>query len=364
MKGRRLFFYFAAAVMCLALCAGARAQTPQTPLTSAELLALVRQLPKSPGLKAEIIQSLRERGINFTLTSGIRAVVATKSGNDAELRRALEEAERRFVNPTAAAEVARPTEAEAADVLSKARAATLEAADAMPDFVVKQIITRANAYGRTQNWRRQDRLVVAVSYRASEGEQYRLLAINGLAVPVGETKVAEKADYSEAGGANSTGEFVSELKALFSEESRAEFKPSHAETLNGRRVLVYEFAVKLQHSRQSVSFRKERTVTVGYRGRVWIDRELHRVLRVESVATDLPADFPITAVKRTIDYGWVVIPGQGEYLLPARAQVEMTALDRAQQYQSRNDIRFRGYQKYGSEVKIIEDDIIEEEPEK
>jgi hypothetical protein len=39
----------------------------------------------------------------------------------------------------------------------------------------------------------------------------------------------------------------------------------------------------------------------------------------------------------------------------------MTVAERGQVVQSRNDIRFRNYQKFGTELKILDDDIIDED---
>ncbi|HEX8503210.1 MAG TPA: hypothetical protein VF659_21680 [Pyrinomonadaceae bacterium] len=349
-------------VMALALCVaalggGASArQQPQAPLTNAEFLALVRQLPQRPGLREQLVSEIRRRGIGFTLNSGLRSFVATKSGNDEELRRVLEEAERRFLNPKEATPL--PPAAETAGVLARARAATLEATGQMPDFVVKQLITRSRALGESRNWRVSDRLVVGVSYRVGEGERYRLLAVNGMSGPAAE----ERRDYSEAGGANSTGEFVSVLKALFEEESRAEFKPLDTDTLRGRRAVVYSYEIKRPNSRWLLDAGEGKTTVSAHRGKVWVDREKARVLRVESEAYGVPASFPITAATLAIDYDWVTIPGQGEYLLPSRSVVVMTRADRGESVQSRNEIRFTNYQKYGSELKILDDDILDEEP--
>src|SRR5919109_3609782 len=69
------------------------------PLTSQELVHLVYQLPKDPGKHDEVVEAIRRRGIGFPLTDGMRSLVANKSGNDAVLRRTLEEAERRRANP-------------------------------------------------------------------------------------------------------------------------------------------------------------------------------------------------------------------------------------------------------------------------
>lgn len=350
--------YLAASLLSALLCAPGAAQQPQPqgPVTAQELRALVLQLPRRALVKQEIIAELRRRGINFQLTGGLLSFVATKSGNDAELRRALEEAERRFLNPESAAPA--PPE-ESAALLEKTRAATLEAAGAMPDFVVRQLITRSYAQGRTQNWRTADRLTVGVSYRVEGGEQYRLLTVNGMATPPAQAE--SRRDYANIGGTSSTGEFVSALRSLFDPESRAEFKALGTDTLRGRRTVIYEYEVKRAHSNRVLTYNNERGTVVGYRGKMWVDRELARVLRVESDSTEIPADFPITASSRHIDYEWVKIEGQGEYLLPSRALLVMTVADAGRLEQHRNDIRFRDYQKYGTEIRIIEDDVFEEE---
>jgi hypothetical protein len=346
----------AALALCAAVLAGAPARAQQqTPMSNAEFLAIVRQLPQRPALREQLVSEIRRRGIGFTLTSGLRAFVATKSGNDEELRRVLEEAQRRFLNPKEATPL--PAEAETADLLARARAATLEAAAQMPDFVVKQLVTRSRALGNSRNWRVSDRLVVGVSYRVSEGEKYRLLAVNGVAGPAAE----EKNDYREAGGANSTGEFVSVLKALFEEESRAEFRPLDTDTLRGRRALVYTYEIKKTNSKWLLDAGDSKVIAA-HRGKVWVDREKGRVLRVESEAFGMPASFPITGATLALDYDWVTIPGQGEYLLPSRSIVVMTRASRGESAQSRNDIRFTNYQKYGTELKILDDDILDEEP--
>jgi hypothetical protein len=351
---RRFLPRFAALALCAFALGVVGLAQQQTPLTNAEFLALVRQLPQHPGVKEQLISEIRRRGIGFTLTAGLRAFVATKSGNDEDLRRVLEEAERRFLNPKEATSL--PSEAETEDVLAKARTATLDALEQMPDFVVKQLVTRSYALEKTQNWRVSDHLVVGVSYRVSEGEQYRLLNINGSAAPAG----AEKGDYKEAGGANSTGEFVSILKGLFENESHTEFKPLDTDTLRGRRAFVYTYDIKKENSKWLLDH-GDSSVIAAHRGKVWIDREKTRVLRVESNSYDVPATFPITASTVAVDYDWVTIPGQGEYLLPSHSVIIMTVAERGQAAQYRNEIRFRNYQKFGAELKILDDDIIDED---
>jgi hypothetical protein len=76
--------------------------TPEPPLTSQELVKLVYQLPKNPEMHDQVVDAIRKRGIGFALTDGMRTLVAAKSGNDATLRRTLEEADRRRANPKTA----------------------------------------------------------------------------------------------------------------------------------------------------------------------------------------------------------------------------------------------------------------------
>lgn len=320
-------------------------------------MKLIYQIPKQPAKKEEVIEEIRRRGIGFPLTDGMRGLVASKSGNDATLRRTLEEAERRRANPATAA---LPAEAEAQELLLKTRAATHAATEAMPDFVVKQIITRALSHGNTNNWIPLDNLTIAVSYRAKKGEEYRVLAING-SPP--NSDLPETENYNaQVGGATSGGEFASILADTFDEATHTTFKMTDADILHGRRAIVYDYQVEQNASHLSVSIGDLKGI-VGYHGKVWLDRELNRVLRFE-LNIDPPPTFRTTAASQFIDYDWVVIADE-KYLLPLQADVRIIQPSRAGELiATRNLIRFRGYRKYGAEVKVIEEgDIIEDLPE-
>ena len=345
---------FSAVVLSILCCSGsfnALAQSSSTPLTSKEIVSLVYQLPKHPELREEVVEEIRKRGIGFPLTDGMRSLVATKSGNDALLRRTLEEAERRRLNPTASA---LPPEADGSELLERTRAATLAATDAMPK--------RVAAYGHTNNWIPQDNLTIAVTYRATAGEEYKVLTVNGL--PLGQ-EAKESKEYGDAvGGATSTGEYVTGLASIFRQHSQTDFKMVDTDLLRGRRTVVYEFEVKKPFSDLTLKADRDQLATVGSRGRIWIDRETNRVLRFEQIATEIQADFPITAASSLIDYDWVKINDK-PYLLPSQADIFITSVHRGQTVQTRNEIRFRGYQKFGAELKVI-DEIDEKDfpPEK
>ena len=321
------------------------------PLTSKEVVSLLYQLQRNPNTRDEMVEEIRTRGIGFPLTDGMRSLVATKSGNDALLRRTLEEAERRRLNPTASA---LPSTNEGSELLERTRNVTLAAANAMPDFIVKQLIRRSVAYGTTTNWIPQDTLSIAVGYRANQGEEYRLLSVNG--VPSAED-VKESKDYSKyVKGATSSGvEYISAQADIFKPESQTEFRMVDTDVVQNRRTIVYEFLVKKENSKLTLSVSDGGGSTVaGSRGRLWIDRELDRVVRFEQIATEIPAGFPITAASSVIDYDWVNI-NERKYLLPTHSEILMTTAQPRFVLQSRNDVRFRSYQKFGAELKVVDE---------
>ncbi len=329
------------------------------PLSQTEYVKMLYEAEKNPAAKQNLIDALRRRGIGFTLTNGLRSLTTSKSRNDAELKRTLEEAERRRQNPNTAK---LPSEKEAADILERARKNTLDALEEMPDFVVKQQIQRSAAFAGTNNFRNLDRLVVAVSYRASGQEEYRVLSQNGVI----KSDSQAKQSYSETGGTSSTGEFVTVLAKIFKPESETEFEIVDSDLIRERRAVVFNYLVERDKAQQQITYFGyigDSTVT-GMKGKIWIDRENFRVLRVESEATEIPVDFPVRSAKRTIDYDWVSISDQ-KYLLPLLSDVRLTSRQRSDVYETRNLIRFKDYQKYGTEVIILDDDtevIPEEKP--
>lgn len=336
-------------LLCLFASSISLAQTDK-PLTQTEFVKQLYAINNNAAKRDALVDAIRARGIDFELTSGLRGLVLSKGGSGDELRRTLEEAARRKANPTSAA---LPNEKEAADVLAKAKEATLAAVDEMPDFVVKQLVSRFYGYAGTGGWKPSDKLAYAVSYSATKGENYKLLAINGTP----QTEDKSEYSYQQVGGTTSEGEFVTVLKTVFSDDSKTDFQTVDTDTLRGRRTIVYSFDVKKENSKQTINSYglTVQSTVAGFQGRIWIDRENFRVLRVESTATGIPHDFPITAASRNIDYDWVTIADQ-KYLLPVLSEVRLTSPINKESIESRNLIAFRNYQKYGTEVKILDED--------
>ncbi len=331
--------------------------TQEKPLSQTQYVKMLYDLQKTPAVKQILIDALRRRGIGFELTNGLRSLTTSKSKNDAEIKRTLEEAERRRKNPTTAQ---LPSEKESAEIWEKTRKNTLEAVEEMPDFVVKQQIQRSAAFAGTNNFRNLDKFVVAVSYRSTGQEDYKVLSVNGIL----QNNPQSKQSYAETGGTSSTGEFVSVLAKIFKPESQTKFEVVDTDLIRERRAVVFDYSIERDKAQQQITFFGyigDSTIT-GVKGRIWIDRENFRVLRVESEATEIPENFPVRSAKRLIDYDWVSISDQ-KYLLPLLSDVRLTSRQRSELYETRNLIRFKDYQKYGTEVIILDDDteVIPEE---
>jgi hypothetical protein len=322
------------------------------PLTQGEFVKMLYTLQKTPSVRIDIIDALRKRGIAFELTDGIRGLTKSKAGSDDELRRALDEADRRRKNPEGNRP---PSRVDAEGVLERTRKNTLEAVGEMPDFVVKQQIQRSWAFANTNNFKNLDRLVVAVSYRSTGEEDYKVLSTNGII----NTEPKTKQSYEEVGGTSSTGEFVTVLATIFKPESEAKFEAVDTDLIRDRKAIVYDYSVTKDKARQVITSAGgllTNSTVAGMKGRIWVDRENARVLRIESDATDIPDAFPVRSARRVIDYDWVTIT-DGKYLLPSLSDVRLTSRDGGQLIETRNIIRFKDYQKYGTDVIIRDDDV-------
>jgi hypothetical protein len=320
------------------------------PLTQAEFVKLLYALQKTPATKGDIIATLRSRGIDFVVTDGVLGLTRSKSGNDEDIRRALLEADRRRQNPES---VKLPNKIEADALLAKTKQNTLEAVNEMPDFVVKQLIQRSVAYAGTGTFRNQDNLIVAVSYRSTGQEDYKLLSVNGIL----QNDPKPKESYEEVGGTSSTGEFVNVLATIFKPESDTHFNAVETDIVRGHKTIVFEYSTTKDNAHQVITAAGllNQTTVTGMTGRLWIDAEDARVLRLEDNATEIPTDFPVRAASRLIDYDWIKIT-DGTYLLPVLSDVRLTIRDHDRLFETRNYIRFKNYQKYGTDVTIVEED--------
>jgi len=211
----------------------------------------------------------------------------------------------------------------------------------LPNYVCNQLTTRYVLQSKSTGWQAMD--VVSAELVFENGhEDYRKISINGKPTNKG---------MMEIGGSTSTGEYATTLYGLFYEGTRTHFKyngPSHT---GGKDAVVYDFTVDRPNSAWQIS-RGGQSITPGYSGSIWVERETGHVLRVEMQADGIPKSFPMDKVEATVEYDMVRISGEPS-LLPVHS--ENLGCERGTPYCSRNVIEFRNYHKFGSESTITFD---------
>ena len=227
-------------------------------------------------------------------------------------------------------------------LLAKARAAVTSFTETLPNYVCQEFISRYDSDTVKADWRALDVVSSEVVYEDGR-ESYRNLKVNGKAV---------NKSIEEVGGSWSTGEFGTLMRSLFSPMTAARFRQERGSTIAGRDAVVYGYDVDRENSNWQVHVGSQ-TVEPAYRGRVWIDKETARVLRIEMETVDLPEAFPLEKVESASDYEFVRLAATSQFLLPVQAEV--LSCQRNSNYCSRNRIDFRNYHKYEGESTITFD---------
>lgn len=252
------------------------------------------------------------------------------------------------VIPTGKRQPPPPSEEEQRRIIETARRNALDYTEGLPDYICLQVTRRyMDPTGLEMDWLKYDEVKTRVSYYEGK-ENYDIVSINN--------KLTDKS-LEDLGGATSTGEFGSMLASLFDPMTGAEFSWARHSLLRTRPVYVFRVWVPKRRSRWRISYHREREIVAGYNGLVYVDKEAERVLRLNMVAADIPADFPISEAKTRLDYDFIDISGQ-TFLLPLKARIGM----RDGRILTRNDVEFRLYRKFTAEASISFEEIDDLEP--
>jgi hypothetical protein len=204
-----------------------------------------------------------------------------------------------------------PTAASWPQFLESVRQHALAYSSALPDFTCTQHVWRRAKFGLSGPWETVDEMLVEVSYHQEEGESYKVLTIDN-------KPPSSKTNITQA-GFSTQGDFGSALYLLFSPESNASFRLEGPDRTKGRRTVRARFYVPRSSSKYDISLGNER-VTTAYSGRCWIELASRQVVRLESVAREIPTSSPVRASSSTTEYNLVEIAGI-QYWLPVRTSV-------------------------------------------
>jgi hypothetical protein len=231
----------------------------------------------------------------------------------------------------------RPSNQEQERILNEVRTYAADYTKGLPDFICTQVTRRYMGDARLDIWGRPEVIMARLSFFGQK-EDYKLISVNG---------APSTLTMDQLHGTTSRGEFGTQMKALFAPECHARFVWKRWANLRGRRVHVFAYHVPQEHSNWHVMFEKQRDVVAGYSGLVYVDSEAGMVMRITSEAEDLPRTLPIQQAWSELDYDFVTI-NANEYLLPLRSITQL----RAGRHQSKNEVEFREYRKFGSESRI------------
>jgi hypothetical protein len=341
-------------LLCAALfvCLAAQAQTMSVDKLISFLKSSV-EMKMSDGEVAKYLKNVRltdkltDRTIEELLASGIGP----------KTREALDVLRDRSSSLTAAAVKAPepvesklppvPSASEQAEIVRDTREYALNYTDGLPNYLCTKVMrrkaapmpgTRGSMPGASEpSFQTVDTLTVRLSYFEKK-EENKLILVNNTPA----TK-----NYQDVGGATSSGEFGSMLHEVFDPYTRADFYWDHWATLRGKLVMAFRYAVEQSRSNWNVEYERREHIVPAYSGLVYIDKDLHVVLRITLNADNIPPTFPIRMAKTILDYDYQDISGH-EFLLPYKAQIDMSA----DGILTRNETEFRLYRKYSAEAEI------------
>jgi hypothetical protein len=219
-------------------------------------------------------------------------------------------------------------------IAAKARAATADWLAQLPDFLCDQTNRRMVSVDKGRSWRATDTHEVEVTYTQGR-ERYRLLRLNGVAVPGGQA--------ANARTLGSAGEFATALKTLFDPATEPEFRDGG----NDRSLRKLTFRVLAGHSRWSIG--TDVRINPAYQGSISLEEDTGRVHRITMLSREFPRDFAVQSVAHSTEYRAVEIAGR-PFLLPTRSLVEAC---NAQGRCQRSVIEFTNYRKFTAESRIV-----------
>jgi hypothetical protein len=231
-----------------------------------------------------------------------------------------------------------------ARVINEAREMGLEYTKRLPDFICLQVTRRYVDPSGLEMYQLADTVAERLSY-FEQKEDYKLVSVNG---------AASTLDREKIGGATSSGEFGTMLRDIFMPSTRARFEWQRWAKLRGKICHVYSYQVEQSRSQWHIIWEKQSEIVPGYRGLLYVDRDVPTVLRVTLEAIDIPASFPIQEASTMLDYDYTSI-SNSQYLLPLRSEMKM----REGRMLVKNQTEFRSYRKFGAEATITFDTAAE-----
>jgi len=238
----------------------------------------------------------------------------------------------------AATAPAPPDAAELQQILAAIRENALNYTESLPDYICTQVTKRHVDPTGTESWRVADTIMEQLTY-VGQKENYKVMMVN-------DRPVTNNLGHDQLGGASSSGEFGSILHTIFDPASQTDFGWERWVSLGGQRTYVFHFRVS--QPRYSIHHEaSKRTITTGFHGLIYANRDSKMVMKVKLECDDIPPDFPIQSVALELNYDTVEISGR-PFVLPLVSEVR----SREGKLLSWNEVSYHSYHKYSADASI------------
>jgi VWFA-related protein len=226
-----------------------------------------------------------------------------------------------------------PTDIPHAGALHGAYEYTLSLPQKMPNFICDQDASRYRGKSSVPF----DLITASLRYEDGK-ESYAGIKVNG------------KPALTPPPGIWSTGQFGSDLSAIFDPWNQPVFDFTAENLLDNRRVWMFAYRIVKQNDPLWRLHAEDQAVAPPYKGELWIDEKTGALLRFQSVAKDIPDSFPMSAAQLQIDYVNLPFGDGSSFVLPSVYTVTTTFRN---EETTRNVVQFRNCQKFGAKTRVI-----------
>src|SRR4051794_33212429 len=220
----------------------------------AEVAASVQGIRLSNRLDAETVTHLGRLGAGPKTVAALKHLSETSASLPAATSAATAAKPEPVLPPA-------PTAAEQKQIIEAVRENSLNYTRTLPDYLCRQVTKRRVDPTGDGAWRDTDVILEQLSF-FDQKENYKVVMVNN-------SMVTNNVQHDQLGGATSSGEFGSILRAIFTPESQTEFQFERWTGLRGRWQQVFSF-----HTGQPIySIRhgeSKRTVVARAHGQVFI----------------------------------------------------------------------------------------------
>lgn len=153
------------------------------------------------------------------------------------------------------------------------------------------------------------------------------------------------------------GEFGSDLIDLFTPPVRVEFKFLKQETISSGSAMVYGFTLPAEKNAfWTIRGGRDSNINPEIRGKLWLQSQSGRLLRLQIEPLHLPPQFIIAAAKTVTDYDDVSLGDAGVFLLPTSS--ETSACIRRRDFNTNlvcvhNAMSFHNCRKFAPKARIL-----------